>query len=169
MADRTIGDLPVASELLTTDLIPIQQGGSAKSISGQLLASYAREKAEQAASEAEGYAEDAADSAAEAAAWSSNPPYIGQNGNWWIYNTTTEQFVDSGVDASITVDIADITEIAAGSTPYVTNTGTATDPVFHLFIPAANSIVSIAKTSSVGLTDTYTITFADGTTTTFSV
>lgn len=64
-----------------------------------------------------------------------NPPYIGANGNWYIWNTTTQQYVDSGVDASITVDIADITMLAPDATPYVTNTGTDTDPVFHLFIP----------------------------------
>ena len=64
-----------------------------------------------------------------------NPPYIGANGNWYIWNTTTQQYVDSGVDASISVNIADVTMLAEGATPYVTNTGTDTDPVFHLFIP----------------------------------
>lgn len=64
-----------------------------------------------------------------------NPPYIGANGNWYIWNTTTQQYVDSGVDASISVNIADVTMLAEGATPYVTNTGTSTDPVFHLFIP----------------------------------
>lgn len=64
-----------------------------------------------------------------------NPPYIGANGNWYIWNTTTQQYVDSGVDASISVNIADVTMLAEGATPYVTNTGTSTDPIFHLFIP----------------------------------
>lgn len=88
---------------------------------------------------AEYYAQDAASSAASAAAWSSNPPYIGANGDWYVYDTSTEQYVDSGVDASITVDIEDITMLPAGSTPYVTNTGTDTDPVFHLFIPKGDT------------------------------
>lgn len=70
-----------------------------------------------------------------ASSWSEHPPYIGANGNWYIYNTTTHQFVDSGIDASITVQIADITMLATGATPYVTNTGTPTDPIFHLFLP----------------------------------
>lgn len=77
----------------------------------------------------------AAASASRAAAWSANPPYIGANGNWYVYDTTTSAYVDSGVDASITVDIADVTALAPDATPYVTNTGTSTDPVFHLFIP----------------------------------
>ena len=106
---------------------------------------------------------------------SENPPYIGANGNWFVWDTETSAFVDSGVDASITVDIADITMIAVGSTPYVTNTGTATDPIFHLFLPSApqgatgNGIASIAKTSTVGLVDTYTITYTNGDTDTFTV
>ena len=64
-----------------------------------------------------------------------NPPKIGVNGNWWIWDVSTMQYVDSGVDASITVNIADITMLSPDATPYVTNTGTNTDPVFHLFIP----------------------------------
>lgn len=63
------------------------------------------------------------------------PPYIGANGDWYIWDTNTRQYVDSGIDASIAVTIADITMLDAGATPYVTNTGTSTDPVFHLFIP----------------------------------
>lgn len=106
---------------------------------------------------------------------SQNPPYIGSNGNWYVWDTNTSAFVDSGVDASITVDIADITMIAEGSQPYVTNTGTDTDPVFHLYLPRSpkgdtgNGISSIVKTSTVGLVDTYTITMTDGTTSTFTV
>lgn len=66
---------------------------------------------------------------------SKNPPYIGENGNWYVFNTDTMEYEDSGVDASITVTIADVTAIAPDATPYVTNTGTNTDPIFHLFIP----------------------------------
>ena len=106
---------------------------------------------------------------------SQNPPYIGANGNWYVWDTNTSSFVDSGVDASITVDIEDVTMIAEGSQPYVTNTGTDTDPVFHLFLPKSpkgdtgNGIANIAKTSTQGLVDTYTITMTDGTTYTFTV
>lgn len=66
---------------------------------------------------------------------SQNPPYIGANGNWYVWDTEDQEYQDSGVDASITVDIEDITMLATDATPYVTNTGTDTDPVFHLFIP----------------------------------
>lgn len=64
-----------------------------------------------------------------------NPPYIGANGNWYVWNTEQGAYVDSGVDASITVQIADVTAIAPDAQPYVTNTGTNTDPIFHLYIP----------------------------------
>ena len=111
----------------------------------------------------------AAASASQAAAWSANPPYIGANGNWYVYDTTTSAYVDSGVDASITVDIADVTALAPDATPYVTNTGTDTDPIFHLFIPRGKGISSITKTGTEGLVDTYTITYSDGFTSTFTV
>ena len=77
----------------------------------------------------------AAASAAEAESYTAHPPYIGANGNWYVWNITQAQYVDSGIDASITVEIADITMIDYGATPYVTNTGTNTDPIFHLFLP----------------------------------
>lgn len=115
------------------------------------------------------YAEQADDSADRAESYSVNVPYIGANGNWWVWNTTQEAYVDSGVDASITVQIADITMLAPDATPYVTNSGTNTDPIFHLFIPRGNGISSITKTGTSGLVDTYTITYSDGTTTTFTV
>lgn len=74
-----------------------------------------------------------------AAELNGNPPYIGQNGNWYVWDTNTNEYIDSGVDASITVTMADVTTINYGLAPYVTNTGTNTDPIFHLFLPAAKS------------------------------
>ena len=118
---------------------------------------------------AEYFKNQAEAAAQDAAQWSGNPPYIGANGHWWIYNTTTHAFVDSGIDASITVEIADITMLAYGANPYVTNTGTATDPVFHLYIPRGSSVTGCTNTSTAGLIDTYTMTFSDGYSTTFTV
>lgn len=68
-------------------------------------------------------------------AMTANPPYIGDNGDWYIWDIEDGEYVDSGVDASISVTIQDVTAIAPDATPYVTNTGTDTDPIFHLFIP----------------------------------
>lgn len=106
---------------------------------------------------------------------SRNPPYIGENGDWYVFNKETLQYEDSGVDASITVTIADITMIAVDAQPYVTNTGTNTDPVFHLYLPRSpqgetgNGIDRIEKTSTSGLVDTYTIYYTDGATWTYTV
>jgi hypothetical protein len=66
-------------------------------------------------------------------------PYIGQNGDWYIYDVSNEQYVDSGFPS----------RGAQGDT--------------------GNGIFSIVKTGTSGLVDTYTITFTDGTTTTFDV
>ncbi len=115
------------------------------------------------------YSDRAKTDADRAAAYSTNTPYIGSNGNWWVWNTTQGKYVDSGVDASITLQIADVTMLDASATPYVTNTGTNTDPIFHLFIPRGKGIQSISKTGTSGLIDTYTITYSDGTTYTFTV
>lgn len=95
-------------------------------------------------------------------ALSTHPPYIGSNGNWYVWNITEAQFVDSGYDASITTSIEDITMIDYGATPYVTNSGTPTDTHFHLFIPKPATVSSLEKTSTLGRIDTYTMTLQDG-------
>lgn len=59
------------------------------------LIDLAQEEAQR-AEEAADRAEDAADLAE---SWSQNPPYIGLNGHWFVYDVATETFVDSGVDA----------------------------------------------------------------------
>lgn len=98
-----------------------------------------------------------------------HPPYIGENGDWYVWSTEAMAYVDSEIDASITVDIEDVNMIDYGLQPYITNTGTDTDPVFHLYIPRAATISSITKTGTVALVDTYTITTQDGKTFTFTV
>lgn len=81
----------------------------------------------------------AAASAAKAEEVARHTPYIGQNGNWWCYSSSDDQYHDTGTDASITVEIRDITMLSPSSDPYVTNSGTNTDPIFHLFIPRGNT------------------------------
>lgn len=93
---------------------------------------------------------------------STHPPYIGQNGNWYVWDVQRADYVDSNVDASITVGIEDITMVDYNVAPHVTNTGTQTDPKFHLFIPRAATISSLEKTSTLGRVDTYTMTLQDG-------
>lgn len=169
------------------------------------------EQAIEATAEAEASATSAAESAAEAASWSANPPYIGENGNWYVYDPETEEFVDTGDpsrgpqgiqgetgskgDTGATPDItmnASVDNTSGTPAVVVTETGTDEDPVFSLAFsglkgpqgdtgeqgetgpqgptgPAGNGISNITKTGTSGLVDTYTITYTDGTTSTFTV
>lgn len=129
------------------------------------------------------YAEQAAEASA-------NPPIIGNNGNWFIYDEATGQYVDSGnpskgadgvtpvISATASVDAnVGVPEVT------VTKTGTAAAPSFAFAFSnikgnkgdtgdtgeTGNGIASIVKTGTSGLVDTYTITFTDGSTTTFTV
>ncbi len=81
-------------------------------------------------------------------------PYIGANGNWYVFDLQTEQFVD--------------TTIAATGPQGPTGPTGPTGPQGPTG-PTGNGIVSITKTGTSGLVDTYTILFTDGTTTTFTV
>lgn len=117
-----------------------KQNGSDVS-SGTYYQNNAKYYKEQAASSAS----SAAASASEAAGYSGNPPYIGANGNWYVWDTTLSAYKDSGVDASITLEIADVTMLSPSATPYVTNSGTNTDAVFHLYLPRAESAYECAQ------------------------
>lgn len=70
-----------------------------------------------------------------AQAINTNFPYIGANGNWWYWDVETAAYVDSGVDASITITIGTTTTLPAGSSATVTNRGTNTDPILDFGIP----------------------------------
>lgn len=64
-----------------------------------------------------------------------NPPYIGANGNWYVWDTNTSAYVDSGVDASITVSVGTTTTGSPGTQASVVNVGTDTDPILNFTIP----------------------------------
>lgn len=63
------------------------------------------------------------------------PPYIGENGNWWVYSTDLLEYIDSGIDASVSVSVGETTTLPAGSQATVTATGTMTDMVLNFGIP----------------------------------
>lgn len=131
--------------------------------------------------------------AEQAAYWAAHPPIIGNNGNWFIYDTSTSQYVDTG-EPSQGADGADgadgITPVISATasvdanvgTPAVTVTKSGSDaaPSFAFAFSnikgnqgdtgaTGNGIASITKTSTSGLVDTYTITYTNGTTSTFTV
>lgn len=141
---------------------------------------------------AEANAERAEAAAAIAEAADLHPPYIGENDNWYVFDVSSEQYVDSGVDArgddgEDGTSIANITK--TGSSGLVdTYTVTLTDGTTYTFTVTNGQngtdgqdgqdgadgedgvgIADIEKTSTVGLVDTYTITLTDGTTYTFTV
>lgn len=53
--------------------------------------------------QAKQYADIAEQAAEDVEAYSANPPYIGANGNWFVYDADTEQFIDTGVYAAGTI------------------------------------------------------------------
>lgn len=110
-------------------------------------------------------------------------PYIGANGNWYVYDFTTSAYVDTGVDATGATGNG-IASIAKTSTSGLVDTYTITytDNTTTTFTvtngadgqngqdgATGNGIASITKTSTSGLVDTYTILYTDGTSTTFTV
>jgi len=75
------------------------------------------------------------DKYADIEALATNPPYIGNNGHWWTWDTDLNQYVDSGVDAGVSVNVGTTTTLPAGSDATVTNSGTDTDPILNFGIP----------------------------------
>ena len=75
------------------------------------------------------------DKYADIEALATNPPYVGQNGHWWTWDTDLNQYVDSGVDAGVSVNVGTTTTLPAGSDATVTNSGTDTDPILNFGIP----------------------------------
>mgnify|MGYP002517358525 FL=1 len=128
--------------------------------------------------------------AMQAAAAAAHAPIIGNNGNWFLYNTGTGQYEDSGEpsqgDDGVTPVISATASVDANTgTPAVnvTKTGTDAAPSFAFAFQnikgdkgdtgntgaTGNGIASITKTGTSGLVDTYTITYTNGNTDTFTV
>ena len=128
--------------------------------------------------------------AMQAAAVAAHAPIIGNNGNWFLYNTGTGQYEDSGEPSQgndgVTPVISATASVDANTgTPAVnvTKTGTDAAPSFGFSFQnlkgdkgdtgntgaTGNGIASITKTGTSGLVDTYTITYTNGNTSTFTV
>ena len=109
---------------------------------------YYHNNAEYYAGEASSSATAAGNAANRAEAAVVQEPYIGANGNWFVYDFQTSQYVDTNVDATGPAG-QDGQDGATGAT--------------------GNGIVSISKTGTSGLVDTYTILYTNGNTDTFTV
>lgn len=101
----------------------------------------------------------------------------------WIYISDFSGAQGIRGETGLTPNIQ-IGTVVSGSTPSVTRTGTNENPILNFTLvkgdkgdtgntgetgATGNGIVSIEKTAIEGLVDTYTITYTNGTTTTFNV
>lgn len=188
MADRTIGGLqespigalPGIADLYDDSLLPVEQQGEARKMTGAQWKRYAQagvsgyvegakeaaKAAAESAAAAEKSAENAAGSAGEAAGsaqsakeYSGKPPVI-RDGTWWTWNAERKEYVDTG-------------EAARGERGEIGPPGIQGIPGDQgIQGETGAGIQSIERTGgdgSPGTVDTYTITMTDGSEATFSV
>lgn len=150
--EAAIGDLPGIADLYDDTLLPVEQQGEARHMTGLQWKKYAKasvaayvEDAEDAADAAAGSAAAAASSAAAAAGsasdaagsadtakqYSGKPPVI-QNGTWWTWNAETQKYVDTGEAARGNVMYAAFYIDAATGDLYMVTDNEYTGPTFRL-------------------------------------
>lgn len=95
IADET-GPIPEAQESWLEQMTALKTAtvNAAESVDGVV------EQAQEAAADAEAAKEAAEEAAHAAAGAASAAPEIRSNGNWWVYNAVTEEWVDTGVSAT---------------------------------------------------------------------
>ena len=133
-----------------------QEAGSSATAAGTAAtnASSSAQSASSSATAAGTSASNAAAAATRAEAAVVNGPYIGANGNWFVYDFTTQQYTDTNIKAQGPQGPQGIQGLPGED-------GTkGTDGV---------GIVRITKTATQGLVDTYTVLLTNGQTYTFTV
>lgn len=163
MADRTtggltavteapIGELPGIADLYDDTLLPVEQQGEARHMTGRQWKKYAQASVEsyvgsaqdaakaaagsasaaaRSAAAAAESAEDAAGSARSAKEYSGKPPVI-QNGTWWTWNAETQNYVDTGEAARGNVMYAAFYIDAATGDLYMVTDNEYAGPDFRL-------------------------------------
>lgn len=158
MADKTVGELPRASTVTTTDLFVLEQAGQAKSLTGQVLINDLA---------------TALDGHGGIKSITLNDDYT----LTFIMSDDTEVQTTSvrgatGAKGDKGMDGRAITSVAKISTSGLVDTykiSFSDNTSTNFTVTNGSSIKSIAKTATSGLTDTYTVTLTDGTTSTFNV
>lgn len=158
MADKTVGELPRASTVTTTDLFVMEQAGQAKSLTGQVLINDLA---------------TALDGHGGIKSITLNDDYT----LTFIMADDTEVKTTSvrgatGAKGDKGTDGRAITSVAKISTSGLVDTykiSFSDNTSTNFTVTNGSSIKSIAKTETSGLTDTYTVTLTDGTTSTFNV
>ena len=79
----------------------------------------------------------ATDTAEKASRLALHPPKLtDENDHWWIWNDKVQDYVDSGIDAGVSLEVIEPTITGEpGTNAYVTNIGTQTDPRLQFTIP----------------------------------
>ncbi|MDE6903320.1 MAG: hypothetical protein K2P22_11350 [Lachnospiraceae bacterium] len=116
VTEAAIGSLPGIADLYDDTLLPVEQQGEARHMTGRQWKRYAQAsvshyvdgaqeaaeaagrsaaEAAESARAAAGSAHDAAGSAQSAKEYSGKPPII-QDGRWWTWNAALQQYVDTG-------------------------------------------------------------------------
>lgn len=158
MADKTVGELPRASTVTTTDLFVMEQAGQAKSLTGQVLIN-------DLAAALDGHG---------------GIKSITLNDDYtltFIMSDDTEVQTTSvrgatGAKGDKGTDGRAITSVTKISTSGLVDTykiSFSDNTSANFTLTNGSSIKSIAKTGTSGLTDTYTVTLTDETTSTFNV
>lgn len=158
MADKTVGELPRASTVTTTDLFVMEQAGQAKSLTGQVLIN-------DLATALDGHG---------------GITSIVLNDDYTLTFTMADETTvtttsvrgatgakgDKGTDGRAITSVAKISTSGLVDTYKISFSDTTST---NFTVTNGSSIKSIAKTGTSGLTDTYTVTLTDGTTSTFTV
>jgi len=143
--EAAIGSLPGIADLYDDTLLPVEQQGEARHMTGAQWKRYAQagvyqyvESAKQSAQEAADSAADAADSAGAAAdsaqtarQYSGKPPII-QDGRWWTWNAASQEYVDTGEAARGNVMYATFFLDPRTGDLYMYTDGEYTGPQFRL-------------------------------------
>lgn len=158
MADKTVGELPRALSVTTTDLFVMEQAGQAKSLTGQTLINDLA-----IALDAHGGIKSIV----------LNPDYtLTFTFADDTTSTTTSVRGEKGVRGERGSDGVSITSVSKTGTNGLADTYSISfsDGNSTTFtVTNGSDIQSIAKTGAVGLVDTYTVTMTDGSTSTFTV
>ena len=92
-----------------------------------------------------------------------HPPIIGQNGHWWTWDTSIDDYADSGVDAGVSLTIGTTTTLSPGSDATVENVGTDTDPILNFGIPKGATGSTGPTGATPNITATATVDAVTGT------
>lgn len=152
VTEASIGSLPGIADLYDDTLLPVEQQGEARHMTGAQWKRYAQagvtvyveeakeaakaaadsvEKSAKSAEEAKESAENAAGSAQSAKEYSGKPPII-QNGTWWTWNADEREYVDTGEAARGNLMYATFYVDAAAGDLYMVTDSEYTGPSFRL-------------------------------------